>query len=139
MTGKKVPVNNTANATIRCVLNKTEDKLLGQEGYRLSVKQNGILISANKPAGLFYGLQTLWQLMPREIDSKTKVNDVAWQVPTVEIIDYPRFVWRGLMFDVSRHFFTLKDVEDFIDLMVQYKLNLLHMHLTDDEGLAGRN
>ena len=95
MTGKKVGVENTGSATIRCVLNKTEDKLLGQEGYRLSVKQNGILISANKPAGLFYGLQTLWQLMPREIDSKTKVNDVAWQVPTVEIIDYPRFVWRG--------------------------------------------
>jgi len=59
---------------------------------------------------------------------------VIWQVPVVEITDYPRFVWRGLMFDVSRHFFTVKDVEDFIDLMVQYKLNLLHMHLTDDEG-----
>ncbi len=134
MTGRKVELGNTTGATIRCVLNKSEDKLLGQEGYRLSVKQNGVLISANKPAGLFYGLQTLWQLMPREIDSKTKMSDVAWQVPTVEIIDYPRFGWRGLMFDVSRHFFTVKDVEDFIDLMVQYKLNLLHMHLTDDEG-----
>ncbi|HEY4967670.1 MAG TPA: family 20 glycosylhydrolase [Puia sp.] len=134
MTGKKVAVNHAADASIRCVLNKTEDKTLGPEGYRLSVKQSGILISANKPAGIFYGLQTLWQLMPQEIDSKTKVNGVSWQVPVVEITDYPRFGWRGLMFDVARHFFTVKDVEDFIDLMVQYKLNLLHMHLTDDEG-----
>jgi hexosaminidase len=133
-TGKKVTLSNAANANIRLVLNKTEDQTIGAEGYKLSVKPGGILISANKPAGLFYGLQTLWQLMPQEIDSKTRVSGVKWQVPVVEITDYPRFGWRGLMFDVSRHFFTVKDVEDFIDLMVQYKLNLLHMHLTDDEG-----
>ena len=133
-TGKKVATSNSGNATIRFVLNKTEDKVLGTEGYHLSVKTTGILISANKPAGLFYGLQTLWQLMPQDIESKTKKSGVVWQVPTVEITDYPRFGWRGLMFDVSRHFFTLKEVEDFIDNMVQYKLNLLHMHLTDDEG-----
>jgi len=133
-TGKKVAVSNSSNASIRLVLNKKEDQTIGAEGYKLSVKPSGILVSANKPAGLFYGLQTLWQLMPQEIDSKTRVNGVKWQVPVVEITDYPRFGWRGLMFDVSRHFFTVKDVEDFIDLMVQYKLNLLHMHLTDDEG-----
>ena len=133
-TGKKVAISNAGNASIRFVLNKTEDKDLGKEGYRLSVKLTGILITANKPAGLFYGLQTLWQLMPQEIESKTKKSGVVWHVPTIEITDYPRFGWRGLMFDVSRHFFTLKEVEDFIDNMVQYKLNLLHMHLTDDEG-----
>ena len=133
-TGKKVALSHAANATIRFELNKAEDKTIGIEGYKLSVKPTGILISANKPAGLFYGLQTLWQLMPQEIDSKTPISGVAWQLPLVEITDYPRFGWRGLMFDVSRHFFTVKDVEDFIDLMVQYKLNLLHMHLTDDEG-----
>lgn len=133
-TGKKVMISNSSNATIRFVLNKNDEKELGTEGYRLSVKSTGILISANKPAGLFYGLQTLWQLMPQEIDSKTKISGVRWQVPAVEITDYPRFGWRGLMFDVSRHFFTVKDVEDFIDNMVQYKMNLLHMHLTDDEG-----
>jgi hexosaminidase len=133
-TGKKVTLGKTGTATIRFVLNKTEDKELGAEGYRLSVKQTGVLIAANKPAGLFYGLQTLWQLMPQEIVSKTRVSGVVWKVPLVEIKDYPRFGWRGLMFDVSRHFFTVKDVEDFIDQMVQYKLNILHMHLTDDEG-----
>jgi hexosaminidase len=133
-TGKKVMISNSSNATIRFVLNKNNEEELGTEGYRLSVKSTGILISANKPAGLFYGLQTLWQLMPQEIDSKTKISGVRWQIPVVEITDYPRFGWRGLMFDVSRHFFTVKDVEDFIDNMVQYKMNLLHMHLTDDEG-----
>jgi hexosaminidase len=134
-TGKKVAIGNSTTAAIRLVLITSSDKNnLGDEGYHLSVKPAGILITANKPAGLFYGLQTLWQLMPQEIDSKTRVSGVAWQVPLVEITDYPRFGWRGLMFDVSRHFFTVKDVEDFIDLMVQYKLNLLHMHLTDDEG-----
>jgi hexosaminidase len=134
-TGKKVSVSkNASSASIRFVLNKTADNELGNEGYHLSVKSNGILISANKPAGLFYGAQTLWQILPQEIASKTWVNGVIWRAPNVEITDYPRFVWRGLMFDVARHFFTPQEVKDFIDQMVQYKFNLLHMHLTDDEG-----
>jgi hexosaminidase len=134
-TGKKVAISkNGSSAAIRFALNKTTDNELGNEGYRLSVKSTGILISANKPAGLFYGAQTLWQLLPQEIVSKTRVKGIIWQAPNVEITDYPRFVWRGLMFDVARHFFTTKEVKDFIDQMVQYKFNLLHMHLTDDEG-----
>jgi hexosaminidase len=134
-TGKKVSVtNNTQTASIRFVLNKTPDSEIGEEGYRLSVKSTGILVTANKPAGLFYGAQTIWQLLPQEIESNKNAKSISWQVPLVEITDYPRFAWRGLMFDVSRHFFTKKDVEDFIDQMVEYKFNLLHMHLTDDEG-----
>jgi hexosaminidase len=134
-TGKKVSISKNSNsASIRFVLNKTTDKEIGDEGYRLSVKSSGILVTANKPAGLFYGAQTIWQLLPQEIESSTSVKTVSWQIPMVEITDYPRFAWRGLMFDVARHFFTKKDVEDFIDQMVQYKFNLLHMHLTDDEG-----
>jgi hexosaminidase len=133
-TGKKVSLVKTGKASIRFVLNKTADKELGDEGYHLSVKTTGIVISANKPAGLFYGAQTLWQLLPQEIESISKISGVNWRAPAVEITDYPRFAWRGLMFDVSRHFFTKKEVEDFINVMVQYKFNLLHMHLTDDEG-----
>ncbi len=134
-TGKKVSISkNSSTASIRFVLNKTTDKEIGDEGYRLYVKSSGILVTANKPAGLFYGAQTIWQLLPQEIESNTNVKTVSWQIPLVEITDYPRFAWRGLMFDVARHFFTRKDVEDFIDQMVQYKFNLLHMHLTDDEG-----
>ena len=133
-TGKKVALSNSKTATIRFELTRIHEIELHEEGYRLSVKSTGIVITANKPAGLFYGAQTLWQLLPQEIVSKTKSSGVSWRAPIVEIKDYPRFAWRGLMFDVSRHFFTLKEVEDFIDVMVQYKFNLIHMHLTDDEG-----
>jgi hexosaminidase len=133
-TGKKITLVNGKSAVIRFELTKIHEEELHEEGYRLSVKPTGIVVTANKPAGLFYGAQTLWQLLPQEIESKTKNSAVSWQAPLIEIKDYPRFAWRGLMFDVSRHFFTKKEVEDFIDVMVQYKFNLLHMHLTDDEG-----
>jgi hexosaminidase len=79
-------------------------------------------------------VQTFLQLLPKDIESKTTVTGVRWQAPCVEITDYPRFGWRGLMLDVSRHFFTKQQVKDFIDEMVKYKYNLLHIHLTDDEG-----
>ena len=122
------------DATIRLVLNKTAETTLGTEGYYLSVTPEAILIRANQPAGLFYGIQTLLQLLPKEIESKAAVNRTSWPVPCVTITDYPRFGWRGLMLDVSRHFFTKEEVKGFIDQMVKYKFNLLHMHLTDDEG-----
>jgi hexosaminidase len=79
-------------------------------------------------------MQTLLQLLPKEVEGKTAAKNVKWQAPCVSITDYPRFGWRGLMFDVSRHFFTKSEVKDFIDQMVKYKFNLLHLHLTDDEG-----
>jgi hexosaminidase len=134
-TGKTVSLGNDKTASIRFeIIAPSEKNVIGKEGYHLSVKTTGIVISAGDPAGLFYGAQTLWQLLPQEIESKSKNPGVKWQAPILEITDYPRFAWRGLMFDVSRHFFTKKEVEDFIDVMVQYKFNLLHMHLTDDEG-----
>lgn len=116
-------------------LNKNANPQLGKEGYQLMVASaEGIKIKANEPAGLFYGVQTFLQLLPAAIESKSVVKKISWTVPAVEITDYPRFGWRGLMFDVSRHFFTKDDVKDYIDQMVKYKLNLLHLHLTDDEG-----
>jgi len=83
---------------------------------------------------LFYGIQSLLQLLPPAIESRSLVNNVRWEAPCVTIKDVPRFSWRGLMFDVSRHFFTKDEVKNFIDQMVKYKYNLLHLHLTDDEG-----
>jgi hexosaminidase len=134
-TGSKVTVlNNAQKASIRLILNKKADTLIGNEGYRLSVTKYAIVIRANEPAGLFYGAQTLVQLFPKDIVSAARVNNVKWVSPCVQITDYPRFKWRGLMFDVSRHFFTKAEVEQYIDNMVKYKFNLLHMHLTDDEG-----
>ena len=124
--------NNKGNIVLQ--LNKETETVLGNEGYRLKIGQTLITIIANKPAGLFHGIQSLLQLLPVEIDQKQPAVNVNWQVPVADIMDYPRFAWRGLMFDVSRHFFTKQELKDFIDEMVRYKYNLLHMHLTDDEG-----
>jgi hexosaminidase len=133
--GKKVLISSAApNATIKLELNKPTDKTIGTEGYRLSVTPKTVIIKANQPAGLFYGVQTLLQLLPKEIESATQTSNVQWIVPAVEITDYPRFEWRGLMFDVVRHFFTKQEVKQFIDNMVRYKYNILHLHLSDDEG-----
>ncbi len=135
-TGYAIPVvANSKNETSNGIkLSLVKDTSLGNEGYKLNVKTNEITISANKPAGLFYGMQTLFQLMPKEIEENQVVKNVTWEVPVCTVKDYPRFGWRGLMFDVSRHFFTKDEVKEFIDQMVKYKYNLLHLHLTDDEG-----
>ncbi|MDB5012056.1 MAG: beta-N-acetylhexosaminidase, partial [Daejeonella sp.] len=135
-TGSSVTTTSitSATASIKLIINNTPNMSLGNEGYTLSVTPKGITIKANQPAGLFYGAQTLIQLFPKEIESHSVISNVKWAVPTVKITDYPRFVWRGLMFDVSRHFFTKDEVKQYIDAMVRYKYNLLHLHLTDDEG-----
>jgi hexosaminidase len=121
-------------SAIRLSLNKQPDNELGNEGYVLEVSEKNVSISANKPAGLFYGVQSFIQLLPKEIESSKPIKNINWTAPCVKIKDYPRFGWRGLMFDVSRHFFTKDEVKRFIDDMVKYKYNLLHWHLTDDQG-----
>ncbi|MFY9463556.1 MAG: family 20 glycosylhydrolase [Sediminibacterium sp.] len=127
--------SNAHTATINLILHSAPDKNLGKEGYQLKViPLQGISISANEAAGLFYGIQTLLQLLPEQVETKDGLKNQPVSIPAVEITDYPRFSWRGLMFDVSRHFFTKQEVKDFIDQMVKYKYNLLHLHLTDDEG-----
>jgi len=135
VTGTSLEIaSKTASPTIFLALNTKADNIIGKEGYRLSVTTKAINLKANEPAGLFYGLQTLFQLFPKEIENSIVVKNIKWSVPCVEITDYPRFGWRGLMFDVTRHFFTKEDVKHYIDDMVRYKFNLLHLHLTDDEG-----
>ncbi len=121
-------------ATFKLVLNDKNDPILGNEGYHLTVGLKQVTIHANKPAGLFYGVQTVLQLLPKEIESKEEVKGIKWTMPCVQITDYPRLGWRGLMFDVARHFFTKQEVKQYIDAMVRYKYNILHLHLTDDEG-----
>lgn len=121
--------------SIELLLNSASDNALGEEGYRLDVTSQKIKLTANRPAGLFYGVQSLLQLLPKEIEAKQAgLIKSALQIPAVSIIDKPSFGWRGLMFDVSRHFFTKAEVKQFIDDMVKYKFNLLHLHLTDDQG-----
>lgn len=133
--GKKVEVKtNASNADIELSLNRSADPKIGDEGYILNVTPQKINIRANKPAGLLYGVQTLLQLMPPEIESDQREENVSWQLPVVEVVDYPRVAWRGLMLDVSRHFFSVDEVKQYIDNMVKYKYNIFHWHLTDDEG-----
>ncbi len=108
---------------------------LGNEGYSLAVSADGVAISAAGGAGLFYGTQTLLQLLPPQVFSPARVRPtVAWTVPAVAIEDRPRFRWRGLLLDVSRHFFNKSEIENYIDLMAQHKLNTLQLHLTDGVG-----
>jgi len=103
------------------------DTGLGEEGYELSISTNAIKLSANHFAGIFYGIQTLRQLLPTH-----HIQNVS--LPAVSIRDTPRFGWRGAMLDVARHFFGVEDIKRYIDLIAHYKMNRLHLHLTDDQG-----
>jgi hexosaminidase len=109
------------------------DPALGDEGYVLTVAADGVTIAANQPAGAFYGVQTLRQLLPAALES-SEAQPGPWTIPTVVVRDAPRFTWRGMMLDVARHFFGVEDVKRLIDLLALYKLNRLHLHLTDDQG-----
>lgn len=107
---------------------------LGAEGYAITVTSTSVLIQATNQAGLFYGVQTLLQLLPPQIYSPTPVANVAFTAPCVTISDQPRFAWRGLMLDSSRHFFTVPEIERVLDSMAMHKLNTFHWHLVDDQG-----
>ena len=100
---------------------------LGAEGYELSITSDLITLTAICPAGLFYAVQTLRQLLPT-----AHAGPIG--LPAVSIRDTPRFEWRGAMLDVARHFFGVEDVKRYIDLISHYKINRLHLHLTDDQG-----
>lgn len=107
---------------------------LGPEGYRLTVTPQRIEIRGSAPAGVFYGVQTLRQLLPPAVFRAAPVDHVVWAVPAVVIEDYPRFAWRGMHLDVARHFMPKAFVERFIDLLALHKFNRFHWHLTDDQG-----
>ncbi len=122
-------------ADINLSLNKAANATIGKEGYQLAASaSNGVVITANEPAGLFYGVQTFIQLLPAAIESKSVAKNISWSVPAVEVTDYPRFGWRGLMFDISRHFFNKEQIKQYMNTMVKYKYNLLHLTLANDEG-----
>ncbi|SNT49008.1 N-acetyl-beta-hexosaminidase [Asanoa hainanensis] len=106
---------------------------LGDEGYRLDVSSTGIRIEARRPAGLFYGMHTLRQLLPPWIDSPT-VRPGPWTVSGVRITDTPRYAYRGMMLDIARHFQPPAVVKRVIDQASAYKLNVLHLHVSDDQG-----
>lgn len=108
------------------VLTETSQQALPIEGYRLLI-QPGKIIVMGAPAGLFYGMQTLLQMLPMEMRS-------SFALPAVDITDYPRFHYRGVLLDVARHFFPVPSIKKLLDLLAQYKINRFQWHLTDDEA-----
>lgn len=134
-TGFNLPVKReySGENIIKLTLNEKLAEL-GQEGYRLRVKKTGIYIEAFQPTGIFYGIQTLRQLLPAAIEQGTLQKNIKWSVPAVSIMDKPRFGWRGLMIDCSRTFWSKDFIKRYIDLLARYKMNVLHWHLVDDQG-----
>ena len=106
-------------------LNQPYSQELGTEGYHLLIENDRVFLNANTTAGLFYGVQSLWQLLTSE-DNRT--------IPCTEITDYPRFSWRGMMLDVSRHYMPIEFIYKYIDYLALHKMNVFHWHLVDDQG-----
>jgi hexosaminidase len=135
-TGFEMKVKSTAkvprSGSIYLTLSDIDVKS-GEEGYVLSITKNLVKLSARSPAGLFRGVQTIRQILPANIESDTKQAG-PWRIATGTITDYPEYSYRGAMLDVARHFFGVDEVKRFIDFLACYKMNLLHLHLSDDQG-----
>jgi hexosaminidase len=106
---------------------------LGAEGYELTASHTAVRIVAAQPAGLFYGVQTMRQLLPVAVEHQGSYQR-RLIMPAVHVVDRPRYEWRGAMLDVARHFLPATDVKHFIDVYALYKINRLHLHLADDQG-----
>lgn len=110
------------------------DPSLSREGYLLSVTDKGVTVTAKEAAGLFYGYQTICQLLPPEINGHKSSPSANWSIPGIRVRDIPRFAWRGMHLDVGRHYMPLEFIKKYIDLMAMHKLNVFHWHLTEDQG-----
>lgn len=126
ITGRNLPVNTIKKKSMEFRLSRIAE--IGEEGYLLNVSPTTVLIRANTKAGILYGLQSLFQTLPA-----VRTNAVL-KIPSMDIKDYPRFKWRGMHLDVSRHFFSPALVKEYVDLMASYKINTFHWHLVDDQG-----
>lgn len=121
----------------RIYLSINSDIDIHPEGYQLEVTEHTISIEASSAAGVFYGMQTLRQLLPEQIehtDPSLVTRDITWNIPVVKIEDAPRFQYRGMHLDVARHFFPVEFVKKYIDMIAMYKYNRFHWHLTEDQG-----
>ncbi|MGI6574203.1 MAG: beta-N-acetylhexosaminidase [Fermentimonas sp.] len=119
--------------TIYLELLAEQNDSIGDEGYILEVKPSTVHISANKPAGIFYGVQTLIQLLPETFE-KSNINKNKCEIPCIYVEDYPRFRWRGLLFDAAHWWYEKEDIMKYIDQMAKYKYNTLTLHLTNDNA-----
>lgn len=131
----KVNISNNKKEINNSILLEiiNNNNILGSEGYLLKISNYNIKISAPTIKGIFYGIQTLRQLIPLEFKAFKK-KEIKWMIPCVKVEDYPRFNWRGFMLDESRFFFGKDVVKKILDVMAYFKLNVFHWHLTDDQG-----
>ena len=128
-------LNISKNSDARNTILFTKDPLIrAEEGYRVTINPSQIEIAAKTPAGAFYGVQTLIQMMPPEIFLENAYSNLRFDLPVMNIVDAPRFPYRGMHLDVCRHFFSVKEVKRYIDLLAMHKFNRFHWHLTEDQG-----
>ncbi|CCH01114.1 Beta-N-acetylhexosaminidase [Fibrella aestuarina BUZ 2] len=116
------------------VFEKHTEGRCGPEGYTLRVTPDGVRVTAETPKGYFYAVQTLMQLLPSAVYGNVPAPSANWSMPACDLLDRPRFAYRGLMLDVSRHFMPASFIKKFIDVMAMQKMNTFHWHLTDDQG-----
>nr|MDQ6926144.1 beta-N-acetylhexosaminidase [Candidatus Eremiobacteraeota bacterium] len=135
-TGITLPVRMGGTPPTGAIVLRRDPSLarLGREGYALDVRPSGVVARAPEPAGLFYAVQSMRQLLPPAIEREATVPGIRWTMAAVSIEDMPRFTWRGAHLDVGRLFMPKAFVERYIDLIARYKLNTFHWHLTDDQG-----
>ena len=134
-TGFALQATSSTAARRGAIVLRIDPKLsLGVEGYTLEVSPQGVTVTGRTGQGLYYGMQTLLQLLPPTIESSTKVSGVTWSIPAVKIKDEPAFEYRGALVDVCRHFLTVEEMKKHIDLLSMFKINRLHWHLTEDQG-----
>jgi len=131
-TGYALPVSERSG-TIALLLDEDLSESLGDEGYQLDIAATGVVVRAAAAAGLFAAVQTLRQLLPAAVDAGTPQR-AEWVLPGGQIVDRPRFAYRGAMLDIARHFFTVEEIKSYLDTLAQFKINHLHLHLTDDQG-----
>lgn len=136
-------INKTYNFDLKPVIGTVDSKniirlkekeIINPEGYEIIIDSGIVEIAAVSSKGFFYGLQTLRQLFPPEIEQEKKQLVSEFRIQNMEIKDWPRFVWRGMMLDVSRHFFSKDEIKSLLDHMAMHKLNVFHWHLVDDQG-----
>ncbi|QIP86379.1 family 20 glycosylhydrolase [Streptomyces sp. Tu 2975] len=132
-TGYALPITTRPAAGSISLRLSAGESALGDEGYRLKSSPGGLTVTAHRPAGLFHSVQTLRQLLPAAIEADSPRSG-PWQVAGGTITDVPRYTHRGAMLDVSRHFLTVEQVKRYIDHLALYKINTLHLHLSDDQG-----
>ncbi len=133
-TGYELSIDSDINSSRGIILELTEDVENGDEAYSLEISKRKIHIRASSTAGIYYGIQTVRQLFPPAFESSKETDLEVWEAPCVYIEDYPRFSWRGMHLDVSRHFFPVEFVKRYIDLIAMHKMNIFHWHLIDDQG-----